>query len=263
MLALIMKTWLFKWRKKPMVKSGDIAYMQNIGEGGRTHAINKPFSDNDCGRFLIDIGAVFSLLPPAPAKLLDLGCGTGWTSCFFAKRGYNVVGQDISSDMIESANANKDKEGLSNLTFVVSDYENMTFEAVFDAAVFFDSLHHAENETAALAMVYKALKPGGVCITVEPGQGHAKRQVTREQVAKYNVTERDMPPYRIIAAAKAAGFRRFQVYPKLTLINMVLVNRFNSNLINSLLRVDVLRGLAVFLLMTLLKRYQGMVVLTK
>jgi SAM-dependent methyltransferase len=166
--------------------------------------------------------------------------------------------------MIESANANKEKEGLDNLSFVVCDYENMKFDTVFDAAVFFDSLHHSENERAAIAMVYKALKPGGVCITIEPGQGHSKRQITKEQVAKYNTTERDMPPYRIIAAAKEAGFRRFQVYPKLTLINMVLLsNRFNSNLINFLLRIDVLRGLAVFLLMTLLKRYQGMVVLTK
>ena len=40
-------------------------------------------------------------LPDPPARILDMGCGGGWTSIFFAKRGYEVVGQDISQDMID------------------------------------------------------------------------------------------------------------------------------------------------------------------
>ena len=69
-----------------MAKNGEIDYLKNLGEEGINHALNKPFSDTDCvGNILIQIGTVIGLLPPAPKNLLDLGCGTGWTSCFFRK----------------------------------------------------------------------------------------------------------------------------------------------------------------------------------
>ena len=70
-----------------------------------------------------------------------------------------------AADMIALANENKARWGIDNVDFVVSDYEAMTFDHEFDAAVFYDSLHHAVDERLALAKVYQALKPGGkVCI---------------------------------------------------------------------------------------------------
>lgn len=95
-----------------MTKQGEKEYLKNLGEDGRKHSISKPFSDNNCGGYLAEISAIITLLPKSPAKLLDLGCGAGWTSCFFAKVGYDVLGQDISGDMINCANINKNKEQL-------------------------------------------------------------------------------------------------------------------------------------------------------
>src|SRR5262249_27447677 len=83
---------------RPMPKQGEIEYMRRIGEGGRWYAANKPFAVAGCAVHLMDVGAILSLLPPAPARLLDLGCGTGWTCAFFARCGYEVVGQDIAPD---------------------------------------------------------------------------------------------------------------------------------------------------------------------
>jgi hypothetical protein len=62
-------------------------------------------------------------------------------------------------------------------------------------------------------MVYKGLKPGGICITSEPGEGHACSPGALQAVRNYNVTEKDMPPCRIIAAAREAGFQKFRTYP--------------------------------------------------
>src|SRR5262249_33744682 len=59
---------------------------------------------------------------------------------------------------------------------------------------------------------FTALKPGGVCLTVEPGEGHATSEPTRKYVESYGVTEKDMPPRRIIAVAREVGFRSFRVY---------------------------------------------------
>jgi SAM-dependent methyltransferase len=196
-----------------MAKQGEIDYLRNLGEAGLYHVSRKPFSDHECAKNLLQIGAVLTLLPPPPARLLDVGCGAGWTSLFFARRGYEVIGVDIAPDFIAQAERLRDKDQLDNLRFIVSDYETMDFAEAFDCAVFYDALHHAVDEGAAVRKVYEALRPGGVCVVSEPGVGHANAGYSREAVEKYNVTEKDMPPARVIAAGRAAGFRRFRVYP--------------------------------------------------
>src|SRR5262249_45304391 len=133
-----------------MAKSGEIDYLKNLSPADVRHAVHKPFSDENCAGYLFNMGAVFSLLPPRPARLLDLGCGTGWTSIFFARAGYEVVGADIAPDMIEHARAMGRQAGLDNLRFVVSDYEELPFANEFDAVVFYDSLHHAIDEGLAV-----------------------------------------------------------------------------------------------------------------
>lgn len=195
-----------------MPKTGEINYLRAVGEEGARHALDKPFSDRDCGRYLADLAVVLRLLPAAPARVLDLGVGPGWTTAFLARAGYEVVGQDICPDMIELATRNRERYGAGSASFVVQDYEAMHFREEFDAAVFYDALHHAEDERAALAKVYAALKPGGVCVTVEPGEGHAA--ASDEIARQLGVTEKDMPPHHIISLGRAVGFRSFRVYTR-------------------------------------------------
>ncbi len=89
----------------------------------------------------------------------------------------------------------------------------MNPEPAFDIAVFYDALHHAVDEEAALRMAFQALKPGGVCVTSEPGRGHTRSPHTQQAMARYGITEKDMPPGKIIAMARALGFRSWQVFP--------------------------------------------------
>src|SRR5689334_17377984 len=86
-----------------MPRSGEPTYYDRIGEDGRRHAVGKPFTDDHCGLYLLRAGALFSLLPRPPARVLDCGCGTGWLSYFLARRGYDVVGTDLSEDAIALA----------------------------------------------------------------------------------------------------------------------------------------------------------------
>src|SRR5262249_55013037 len=162
-------------------------YLRNLGEEGIRHARNKPFSDAACAEFLLQFGGVLALLPPPPARVLDAGCGTGWTSRFLARRGYDGVGLDISPDMVLQADQARAEEGLDNVRFVVGDYEAVPFAGEFDAALFYDALHHAEDEDAAVRMVHRALRPGGVCVASEPGHGHASSQVARQAVEQHGV----------------------------------------------------------------------------
>jgi len=238
-----------------MSKEGEKNYLKKIGSNSVKHAINKPFSDSDCSRYLLEIGTLMSLLPSPPKKILDLGCGTGWTSVFLAKCGYEVIGQDISEDMIEHANQNKKRENLDNLQFIVSDYEDLNFFEEFDCAIFFDSLHHAINEDAALASVYNALKPGGICIALEPGKGHGEAEYSVNAVKKFDVTEKDMDPEKIIQSGKKAGFNSFQVYPHIRDIREIFYRKKVFN------RTNLLKILSE--LMNNYEKNNGIVVLIK
>ena len=195
-----------------MPKLGEINYLKTAGADGVEHTRNKPFSDGACGRYLGDLGLVIELLPPPPARVLDLGVGSGWTSLFLARRGYDVVGRDICPDMIALAGQNRDRLEADSASFEIGDYESMPHRSAFDAVLFYDALHHAEDERAALLAAFAALKPDGVCLTVEPGEGHAA--VSEHAVRTFGVTEKDMPPHHIIAIGRAVGFREFRVYAR-------------------------------------------------
>ncbi len=197
-----------------MAKAGEKSYFNAIGDVGQNFSLNKPFSCDACDFMLADLAVLFHLLPVPPASILDLGCGTGWTSHFLARRGYDVTGQDISEEAL--ALGTKFVAGMEfagSLRFCAGDYENIGFDREFDAAIFYDSLHHAEDEKAALACAYRALKPGGLLITHEPGEGHSLQAASIDAMATYSVTEKDMPPHHIIALGSEIGFIRPRIYP--------------------------------------------------
>jgi SAM-dependent methyltransferase len=196
-----------------MSKAGERAYLGSLGEEGIRHSLNKPFSDDACAENLMRLAAVFSLLPAPPLRILDVGCGTGWTSVFLARRGYDVVGIDISAEMIEQAAMHAERLEMPNLCFRECDYEECPYRNEFDAALFFDSLHHALDERQALRTVFEALRPGGLVVATEPGEGHSQSPESVEAMARFDVTEKDMPPRHIIALAKEVGFRQFFVFP--------------------------------------------------
>jgi SAM-dependent methyltransferase len=197
-----------------MGKQAEIDYVRNLTESEVRHAVDKPFSDPQCSGYMFEIAAVMSLLPPPPARLIDFGCGTGWTSRMFAKRGYQVTGVDIAPDFIVLAREAAERDGLGEaIAFQTLDYEDADFRNEFDCAVFFDSLHHAVDERKAVEAAFRALKPEGVCVASEPGTGHAAAPGTQAAVDRFGVTEKDTPPKKIIMLGRQAGFRSFQVFP--------------------------------------------------
>lgn len=247
-----------------MTKDAEKNYLKNLGPDGIKHANNKPFSDQRCGEYLSELGAIMSILPKPPAKLYDLGCGTGWSSFFFARQGYDVTGQDIADDMISLAQTKKGQENITNISFLVQDYEDTQFDSQFDCAVFLDSLHHSVNEEAALKSVYNALKPGGVCITSEPGFGHANNKTSKNASANYGVTEKSMPPYKIIRLGKKVGFKRFKVYPHASFKSMILYNNEKPiTLAGKIAKLNLIRPLAAIFNILLYKRMDGIVTMIK
>lgn len=196
-------------------KQGEREYFARIGAEGLAHARRKPFVPGHASLYLSNFAALLALLPPPPFRVLDFGCGTGWLSLRLAEVGYDVTGIDIAPEAVAAARDDAALRGLSDrATFVLGDYEDIPAAGSFGAVVFYDALHHAESEHAALRAAYAALQPGGVVIAIEPGVGHADAPESRAAVQKFAVHERDMPPGRIIAAGRAAGFVRHLVLPR-------------------------------------------------
>lgn len=199
-----------------MSKQAEIEFLARSQRGDPevlSYAQDKPFSDAECGLYMMSLGAVLQLLPAPPARLLDLGCGPGWTSSLLALRGFDVLGLDISPDMIALARNNKERYGAERADFLVGDYEALADQGLFDAALFYDSLHHADDEELALRRVHASLRPGGICVISEPGAGHSRQPHSQSAIQNLGVNEKDMPPRHVIRLARKIGYTHWRVYP--------------------------------------------------
>jgi SAM-dependent methyltransferase len=101
---------------------------------------------------------------PAGAKVLDLCCGQGRHSLELARRGFQVVGVDLSEALLYAARKRAESEGLS-VIFLLCDMREIDFSNEFDAVInMFTSFGYLESEAEdekVLAKVAQALKSGG------------------------------------------------------------------------------------------------------
>jgi len=192
----------------PDPKQGEREYFARIGAEGIRHATQKPFSDELCPSILSNMDALFSFLPPPPGRLIQFGCGVGWLSLFLAQRGYDVTGVDIAPEALAAANQQRLARGLGNARFLVQDYEEPAPAADFDYALFYDSLHHAENERLAVQRAYEALRPGGMLIAFETDIGHSQSPASLKAVKEFGVHEKEMTCAYIAELGRQAGFQR-------------------------------------------------------
>jgi ubiquinone/menaquinone biosynthesis C-methylase UbiE len=242
-----------------MAKSDERLYFKKIGQSGIDFTLRKPFSDSEnVGTLLSDMAAIFSFIPKTPVEIVDLGCGSGWTSDFYAKAGHKVTGIDISKPAIDSACAYFTNP---NLAFVCCDFDKMSFSSKFDVAIFSDSLHHTDDEKKTLKSVYKILKPGGMIIICEPGVGHSKSPSSIKASKEFNVNERDMPPKLSKKALLGAGFENIKVYSHPA--RLFRANYKNYSGKKKILNLTVIRSILSFAFSSVFKSNHGLVVARK
>jgi SAM-dependent methyltransferase len=104
-------------------------------------------------------------LPPAPARVADLGCGTGTLSVLLAGEGYDVTGVDLSPEMILRARA---KAAGHDATFAVGDAADPDLPpGSFDVVLSRHVLWALPDPAAGLARWVELLAPGGRLLLVE------------------------------------------------------------------------------------------------
>lgn len=111
------------------------------------------------------LGSLLTRYGKGRGLLLDLACGTGSVSVRLAEKGYEVIGVDLSPEMLSEAQNKAYKNG-QNILFLCQDMTKLDLYGTVDAAVCtLDGLCHLPDEesvSAALEKVSLFMNPGGV-----------------------------------------------------------------------------------------------------
>lgn len=106
------------------------------------------------------------LLPPAPARVADLGCGTGTLALLLAEDGYAVDGVDFSPAMLERARAKT--SGAAGVTVVEGDaFEPPLRPGQYDVVLSRHVLWAMPDPAVAVRRWCDLLVPGGRLVLVE------------------------------------------------------------------------------------------------
>jgi SAM-dependent methyltransferase len=111
-----------------------------------------------------DAAAAFYLSLPGtpPARILDMGCGTGQLACELAARGHDVTGADPAAAMLALARA---RPGGGRVRWIQADAASLATEPRFDLIIMtghvFQLLLEDDEVRAALRALARHLAPGG------------------------------------------------------------------------------------------------------
>lgn len=101
-------------------------------------------------------------------KLLDVACGPGIISCYFAKRVGHVTGLDFVPAMLERARRYQAEQQVTNVDWQQGSSTAMPFEdSEFDCVVTRFSFHHFLDPRAALGEMKRVCKPGGAVLVCD------------------------------------------------------------------------------------------------
>ena len=96
-------------------------------------------------------------------EVLDLGCGDGTTAIPAAKRGANVLGVDIASNLVEAGNARAESLGLPNCKFQEGDASDLheLEDDRFDLVVSIFGAMFAPKPFDVAKEIVRVTRPGG------------------------------------------------------------------------------------------------------
>lgn len=183
-------------------------------------------------------------------KILDIGCGTGRHSIELTRRGYSVVGYDLSENQLKRAKEKAEALNL-NIEFLQADARKFCRESEFDLAIMlcegaFPLMETDEMNFDILANASRSIKPGGKFIfttlsvlfplfhsvrdfanqsdNVNKYEGitfdfltfrdHSKYEVTDDsgEVMNLNCNQRYYAPSEIMWMLKSLGFSKVEIF---------------------------------------------------
>lgn len=107
--------------------------------------------------------------------LLEIGCGTGHWTRFFANRGFRVTGMEVSAEMLAQGRPNPNARSM----LLAGDARELPFtSAAFSRIAAITALEFVTDEGLVLSEVDRVLAPGGWllvgCLNLDSALGRSK-----------------------------------------------------------------------------------------
>jgi 2-polyprenyl-3-methyl-5-hydroxy-6-metoxy-1,4-benzoquinol methylase len=102
-----------------------------------------------------------------PARVADLGCGSGWSSIALARAypGVRVDGIDLDEASVEAARRNAAETGVADkVSFACRDAADPDLAGRYDLVMLFETLHDMAHPVEALRAARAMLGPGGAVL---------------------------------------------------------------------------------------------------
>lgn len=148
-----------------------------------------------------------------PMRILEVGCGSGWTAEFLATSGFKVMATTLdesAGEMIERRRNSLIAKGVPHdLEFRASAmeyiHETVADLEPFDAIYVHEALHHAHDWKKAVESFSNCLKPGGWCFILnEPNLIHTFSSYRIARLS--NTHEIGINPMQLKQHLKDCGF---------------------------------------------------------
>lgn len=130
---------------------------------------------------------------PKESKVLDLACGNGRHSVFFAKKGFDVLGIDLSHYLVKEAKKNLRTDYFKwakRLRFEIGDMRRIGYKNKFDLVVnLFSSFGYFEQDSEnfkVLKSISLSLKKNGYFFF-----DFLNEQYLRKHLVNYDITKRN------------------------------------------------------------------------
>jgi 2-polyprenyl-3-methyl-5-hydroxy-6-metoxy-1,4-benzoquinol methylase len=166
-------------------------------------------------------------------RILDVGCGLGESSVYFALQGAKVTALDLSPKMVDLAKRLAQFHGTS-IEGVVSSAEALDVPSCsFDFVYLGNVVHHVMDRDTLWARVKDVLKPGGVFFSWDPIEYNPVINVYRSMATEVRTV--DEAPLRVGDLAKVknqfgnVGHREFWFFTMVIFLKYFLVYRVSPN----------------------------------
>jgi len=151
--------------------------------------------------------------------VLDLGCGAGLDMYFYAKavgpKG-NVIGVDISEEMVKKANENMKKVEMKNITIKVGRSTAIPLDDNSVDVVASNGIYNlTPDKKAVLSEVFRVLKAGGRTVFCEIVLNEILPEKVRKNINDwFRCIGGALPEKEFIALMRKVGFERVEVISK-------------------------------------------------
>ncbi|KGE17652.1 class I SAM-dependent methyltransferase [Paenibacillus wynnii] len=147
---------------------------------------------------------------PTNSRILEVGCGTGRTSCYLAAQGHDVVGLDIRPDMIAKAKKRAEKENAT-LTFLEGDAISLPFPDESFDVILVESVSIFTDTGKAFSEYYRVLRFGGQLFDREMIQRKPMPIEINQEITKFYHVDRLWDIKDWSALVQTVGFIRSQI----------------------------------------------------